>query len=98
MATTSVAIASRGAAYFAASRSTMSATLCAPSQSFSTSTAISSGALPGYDVTTWYGVFVPAGTPKDIIAKLNRTLNEALAEPEVREKLTKEGQLMLEKK
>src|SRR6185312_551490 len=44
IAITSVAIASRGAAYFCASPSTMSATLRTPSQSLSTSTAISSGA------------------------------------------------------
>src|SRR5665213_367832 len=44
IATTSVAIASRGEAYFTASKSTMSATWRTPSQSCSTSTAISSGA------------------------------------------------------
>src|SRR3954469_18219159 len=44
IATTSVAITSRGAAYFATSSSMMAATLRAPSHSFSTSTAISSGA------------------------------------------------------
>src|SRR5437868_10957617 len=44
MATTSVAIASRGAAYLAASSSTIAPTLRTPSQSFSTSTAIASGA------------------------------------------------------
>ena len=53
--------------------------------------AIESGLLPGYDVTTWYGVFVPHGTPKPIIAKLNTTLNAIVAEPDVRDRLTKAG-------
>jgi tripartite-type tricarboxylate transporter receptor subunit TctC len=53
--------------------------------------AISSGVLPGYDVTTWYGVFAPRGTPKDIIAKLNKALNESIAEDAVRERLIKAG-------
>jgi tripartite-type tricarboxylate transporter receptor subunit TctC len=54
-------------------------------------TALESGALPGYDVTTWYGFFVPHGTPPAIIAKLNKTLNEAIAEEAVRERLGKAG-------
>jgi tripartite-type tricarboxylate transporter receptor subunit TctC len=53
--------------------------------------ATASGVLPGYDVTTWYGFFVPAGTPKEIIAKLNKALNDSLAEQAVRERLIKAG-------
>jgi tripartite-type tricarboxylate transporter receptor subunit TctC len=54
-------------------------------------TALESGALPGYDVTTWYGFFVPHGTPPAIIAKLNKTLNDVIAEEAVRERLGKAG-------
>jgi tripartite-type tricarboxylate transporter receptor subunit TctC len=53
--------------------------------------AIESGRLPGYDVTTWYGFFAPRGTPPAVIAKLNRTINEVIAEPAVRERLTTAG-------
>jgi tripartite-type tricarboxylate transporter receptor subunit TctC len=53
--------------------------------------AIESGLLPGYDVTTWYGVFAPRGTPRPIIDKLNATLVKIVAEPSVRERLTKAG-------
>jgi tripartite-type tricarboxylate transporter receptor subunit TctC len=53
--------------------------------------AIESGLLPGYDVTTWYGLFAPHGTPAAVIAKLNKTLNEVLADPKVAEKLVKVG-------
>jgi tripartite-type tricarboxylate transporter receptor subunit TctC len=50
-----------------------------------------SGLLPGYDVTTWYGVFAPRGTPPDVIAKLNRTLDDALRDEAVRARLTTAG-------
>ena len=53
--------------------------------------AIESGALPNYDVTTWYGLFGPKGMPKPVIAKLNKTLNEIVVEPTIRERLTKAG-------
>ena len=53
--------------------------------------AIESGAVPGYDVTTWYALFGPKGMPKPVIAKLNKVLNEIIAEPAVRERLTKAG-------
>jgi tripartite-type tricarboxylate transporter receptor subunit TctC len=53
--------------------------------------AIESGLLPGYDVTTWYGVFAPAGTPPAVVAKLNTTINAILAEETVRQQLTKAG-------
>jgi Tripartite tricarboxylate transporter family receptor len=47
--------------------------------------------LPGFDVTTWYGFFAPRGTPAPIINKLNRTINEILADPVVQARLTKAG-------
>jgi len=53
--------------------------------------AIESGMLPGYDVTTWYGFFVPSGTPPEIVARLNTTINDILTEQVVQERLTKAG-------
>jgi tripartite-type tricarboxylate transporter receptor subunit TctC len=47
--------------------------------------------LPGYEVNSWYGVFVPAKTPPAIIAKLNATLIKVLALPDVQERLTRDG-------
>ncbi|ARP81933.1 MFS transporter [Bordetella genomosp. 8] len=43
--------------------------------------------VPGYEVTSWYGLFVPAHTPDAVVEKLNGTLNDILREPTVREKL-----------
>jgi tripartite-type tricarboxylate transporter receptor subunit TctC len=53
--------------------------------------AIESGVLPGYDVTTWYGVFAPRDTPSAIIAKLNTIINESLKEEAVQKRLTTAG-------
>jgi len=53
--------------------------------------ASESGMLPGYDVTTWYGLFAPAGTPAPVIAKLGKTLNESLADDTVRKRLETAG-------
>jgi tripartite-type tricarboxylate transporter receptor subunit TctC len=54
-------------------------------------TALESGVLPGYAVTTWYGFFAPRGTPPEIIAKLNKVLNESIAEEAVRARLVTAG-------
>lgn len=43
--------------------------------------------LPGLYVSTWYGLWAPKGTPKDIIAKLNAAVVEALADSELRTRL-----------
>ncbi len=53
--------------------------------------AADSGVLPGYDVTTWYGVFGPHGIPDPIVARLNNTLMDAIADPKVREQMVKAG-------
>ena len=45
----------------------------------------------GYDVELWWGVLAPAGTPKDVIAKLNGEINKALSTEEMREFLIREG-------
>ena len=47
--------------------------------------------LPGFDVSTWFGVFAPAGTPAPIIGRLNSTMTSALRSPEMRERLARMG-------
>jgi tripartite-type tricarboxylate transporter receptor subunit TctC len=53
--------------------------------------AIESGVLPGYDVTTWYGVFGPPDMPRAVVARLNRTLMELIQEDKVRQRLAGVG-------
>ena len=43
--------------------------------------------MPHLDVTTWYGVFAPAGTPRAIVSKLNHEINQAMQAADVKEKL-----------
>lgn len=47
--------------------------------------------VPNYDVTAWYAVVVPTGTPKAIVTKLNKAINGVLEEKETRDKLTNMG-------
>ena len=43
--------------------------------------------LPGFELTTWYGLLAPGGTPADIVKRLNDALVQVVAMPEVRQKL-----------
>ena len=47
--------------------------------------------LPGFAAQSWVGMLVPAGTPKEIVARLNAEAKKALADPEVRGKLDAQG-------
>lgn len=47
--------------------------------------------LPGFDITLWFGVWAPAGTPPAIVSKLNGQIGQILAGPEVREQFGKLG-------
>jgi tripartite-type tricarboxylate transporter receptor subunit TctC len=50
--------------------------------------------LPGLYVSTWYGLWAPKGTPKDIVTKLNAAVVEALAEPEFRKRMDAQSAVM----
>ena len=45
----------------------------------------------GFDVANWYGVMAPAGTPREIVQKLNTDINKAMQVPEVRARLESVG-------
>ena len=47
--------------------------------------------VPGMDFSNWFGVFAPAGTPPDIVARLNRELNAIVKDPEVVTILARSG-------
>ena len=48
---------------------------------------LSESGLAGFDVTSWYSIVAPAGTPPEIVARLQREIDKALREADVREKL-----------
>lgn len=53
---------------------------------------VAESGLPGFDLATWHGIVAPAGTPKEILATLDRTIVAALHDPAVREALMKIGE------
>ena len=52
---------------------------------------IAESGLPGFDLTTWFGLLVPAGTPPEIVARLNAEIVRALDAKDMRERLEKMG-------
>lgn len=53
-------------------------------------TVIESG-LPGYEVNTYFGLYAPIGTPRDIVDRLQKEIAKAVASPEVRERFASQG-------
>ena len=52
---------------------------------------IAESGLPGFDISTWFGVFVPASTPREAVDRLHAEFTRALAAPDVREKMLNLG-------
>jgi tripartite-type tricarboxylate transporter receptor subunit TctC len=50
-----------------------------------------SDVLPGYESTTWFGLFGPKGLPADVVSRVNTAANQVLKDPEVVDKLTRLG-------
>jgi tripartite-type tricarboxylate transporter receptor subunit TctC len=63
----------------------------APSPFFPTLPTLDAAGLPGYDVTTWYGLLVPKGTPAAVQAKLYQTVSEILKTPDMTDRLADLG-------
>ena len=52
-------------------------------------------AVPGYDFRGWFGYVAPAGTPRDIVLRLNEAINLAMKAPDVSEKLIASGLIIV---
>jgi tripartite-type tricarboxylate transporter receptor subunit TctC len=52
---------------------------------------VAESGVPGYEAVNWYGVLVPAGTPKEIVAKLHTDIVRILKQPDVKERFAGEG-------
>jgi tripartite-type tricarboxylate transporter receptor subunit TctC len=52
---------------------------------------VAESGLPGFEFNSWFAVMAPAGTPSEIVTRLNAEIVKALADPEVREKLAAQG-------
>ncbi|HTE13539.1 MAG TPA: tripartite tricarboxylate transporter substrate binding protein [Burkholderiales bacterium] len=47
--------------------------------------------LPGYNASSWHGLFAPAGTPRDIVSKLHTTITQIVKLPDITERLSAQG-------
>jgi tripartite-type tricarboxylate transporter receptor subunit TctC len=56
---------------------------------------VAEAGVPGYEATIWLGVMAPAGTPKDIVDKLNAGINKVIARPDVKDAWAKQGAVPL---
>jgi tripartite-type tricarboxylate transporter receptor subunit TctC len=63
----------------------------APLPQFAEAPTVSSSGLPGYQFSSWFTIMAPAGTPKEVIARLHAEIVKALADPDVRERLRDQG-------
>ncbi|MBI3041581.1 MAG: tripartite tricarboxylate transporter substrate binding protein [Betaproteobacteria bacterium] len=52
---------------------------------------VAEAGVPGFEYVTWYGLFAPAGTPRDIVAKLNAQVVKILSQPEMSRRLASQG-------
>lgn len=67
------------------------ATTAEPSAAFPDIPPVARTGLPGYEVSGWYGILAPAGTPKTTIDTLNKATRAALSKPELKGKLLAVG-------
>ena len=51
--------------------------------------------LPGYDMPAWRSIMGPAGMPPEVVATLNKAIQQALASPDLRERFAKAGSVPL---
>ena len=52
---------------------------------------IAEAGVPGYEATSWFGMFALAGTPAPVLAKLNAAIVKVLAQPDVKKKINEQG-------
>lgn len=52
---------------------------------------VAEAGIPGFEYVTWYGLFAPAGTPRDIVGRLNAQVVKILSEPELAKRFASQG-------
>jgi tripartite-type tricarboxylate transporter receptor subunit TctC len=52
---------------------------------------VAESGVKGFEATSWFGLFAPAGTPPEVVSKLNAAIVKLLAQPDVKKKLSEQG-------
>ncbi len=52
---------------------------------------VAEAGVPGYELSVWFGVLAPAGTPRDIVARLNTEIVKVLNSPDVKDRFARQG-------
>jgi tripartite-type tricarboxylate transporter receptor subunit TctC len=52
---------------------------------------VAEAGVPGFDYVTWYGLFAPAGTARDIVNRLNAQIVKILTDPEIAKRFASQG-------
>ena len=52
---------------------------------------VAEAGVKGYEAGNWFGIFAPAGTPREIVARVNEAINKAMTRPEMKDKLASQG-------
>ena len=52
---------------------------------------VAEAGVPGYELSVWFGVLAPAGTPRDIVARLNAEIVKVLNSPDIKDRFAKQG-------
>ena len=71
--------------------SVLAGLMCVGAASAQDFPTVAEAGLPGYEAVAWYGVFAPAGTPRDIITQLNVDIVSIINAPDVKALLLKQG-------
>jgi tripartite-type tricarboxylate transporter receptor subunit TctC len=69
----------------------LAVTSLARSQALPDVPTLAESGLPGFEASSWFGLLAPAGTPGDIVAKLNGAVATWLASPDAKDKLAAQG-------
>jgi tripartite-type tricarboxylate transporter receptor subunit TctC len=56
---------------------------------------VAESGLPGYEVFTWFGVFAPAATPREVVARIQSEIAKAAASPDVKERVSGQGLVLV---
>lgn len=52
---------------------------------------VAESGLPGFETVNWYGLFAPAGTPEEVVKKLNQSINAFISQPEIKSRFAAEA-------